>query len=100
MDEDDYGALGFMFDASHARIEKVIKFDDDRVPPIRLAMIGEDPGHVQSGQYLWPAAQAAADHLIDNWHRITSQLIQPCSDSGICVVELGAGCGKSYEVSF
>ena len=87
MDEEDYSAVGFMFDSEHARLTKTLSLpgiDGDVV----LAMIGEDPGHVQSGQYLWPAAQAAALHLINHWHLLRS-LASEESDHSISVLELG-----------
>jgi methyltransferase-like protein 6 len=40
-------------------------------------------GHVQSGQYLWPAAAFLADYLITHWDTLKRE----------SVVELGAGVG-------
>jgi predicted nicotinamide N-methyase len=81
-DESDVHAdIGFMFDAYHAKTVKSFEFPNDIHVDIQL--IGEDPGHVQSGQYLWPAAQFAARHIISHW-----ELIKAPS-----VLELGAGCG-------
>jgi predicted nicotinamide N-methyase len=81
MDEDDLGLIGFMFDAQHHKILKLVEFSSNIT--INLKLIGDQPGHVQSGQYLWPAAKAAADHLISNWSLLQSDV----------VIELGAGCG-------
>lgn len=81
-DEDNLGAIGFMFDAEHDKETHDYAFATDI--NIHLKLISETPGHLQSGQYLWPAAKAAADHLIRFW------------DSNLrssCVLELGAGCG-------
>jgi predicted nicotinamide N-methyase len=80
-EEDLAGSLGFMFDAAHARAMSVIDLGVMGVEPLRLRLIKGDPGHVQSGQYLWPAAQYAAKWL----------LLQ--GPSPRVVVELGAGCG-------
>lgn len=80
-EEDLAGSLGFMFDAAHARATSVIDLGVEGTEPLRLRLIKGDPGHVQSGQYLWPAAQYAAKWL----------LLQ--GPSPRVVVELGAGCG-------
>jgi hypothetical protein len=45
--------LGFMFDSCHSRATKTISFSKFDVS---LRLIDEDPGHVQSGQHLWPGA--------------------------------------------
>ena len=77
------GALGFMFDEYHAKTEMKIKLHKDM--QIRLKVIGTDPGHKQSGQYLWPAASDLSNYLIDEWGSIGSSYVW----------ELGAGCGLS-----
>ena len=88
-DDDDLclGAIGFMFDAQHARCTKHLHFDDNIHLEIRL--IGEDPGHVQSGQYLWPAAAFTAKYLIQHWDTLHATT----------VVELGAGVGVAGLVA-
>lgn len=88
-DDDDVclGAIGFMFDAQHARCTKHLSFGSGIDVEIRL--IGEDPGHVQSGQYLWPAAAFTAQYLIDNWDTLQASSI----------VELGAGVGVAGLVA-
>ena len=50
---------------------------------ISIRTIGDKPGHVQSGQYLWPASIDASNYIIDNWDLIKTDK----------VLELGAGCG-------
>jgi len=40
-------------------------------------------GHLQSGQYLWPAAMFGSNHIINNWTNLCSNII----------IELGSGCG-------
>lgn len=52
---------------------------------IQLRCIDGEPGHVQSGQYIWPAAEALSRYLCENWDALQSS----------CVVELGAGCGMA-----
>lgn len=79
---DCYGAIGFMFDAEHSKITERVHigcFD------ILVKIIGEDPGHVQSGQYLWPASKCLGTYIFDNWS------IESCG----VVIELGAGAGLS-----
>ena len=79
--------VGFMFDDAHSKCTKTVKvtgaisssFHFD----VKVKMIGEDPGHVQSGQYLWPAAKYLANHICDVWTDLGSDRI----------LELGAGCG-------
>ena len=85
--EDDLCSIGFMFDAEHCRETRTINFGSDIC--ISLRTIGDKPGHVQSGQYLWPAASAAGEYLINNWDSISSSY----------VLELGAGCGLSGIVA-
>jgi predicted nicotinamide N-methyase len=87
MIEEDLCAIGFMFDAEHGREVQNISFPSGI--EVALRTIGDKPGHVQSGQYLWPAARAAGIYLINNWEVLKS-------DS---VLELGAGCGLSGIVA-
>ena len=89
VDDDELclGAIGFMFDAQHARCTKHLYFDENIHLEIRL--IGEDPGHVQSGQYLWPAAAFTAKYLIQHWNTLQATT----------VIELGAGVGVAGLVA-
>lgn len=80
-DDESMAAIGFMFDASHSRIMKSVVVSSNIT--IDLTLIGEDPGHVQSGQYLWPAALFASRHLVANWSLLAREM----------VLELGSGCG-------
>jgi predicted nicotinamide N-methyase len=83
-EDEELGAIGFMFDSMH---EKFVK--DITIPslsgdiPLSLTLIGEDPGHRQSGHYLWPAAQFLASYLAQNWNSCNSSV----------VIELGSGIG-------
>ena len=45
--------VGFMFDSFHSRSTKEFVFDKFKLD---IFCIDEDPGHVQSGQHLWPGA--------------------------------------------
>jgi len=95
-DDDDnevLGSIGFMFDAEHEKIRKEIIFNNDNNDnneiKIILNTIGDDPGHVQSGQYVWPASIASGNYFLSI---ASSLLIKQCYRNG-CVLELGAGCG-------
>lgn len=81
MNEDELDAIGFMFDAEHSKETRTMRFGNDI--EITFRMIGDQPGHVQSGQYLWPAASFAGHHLIENWNALKAAN----------VIELGSGCG-------
>lgn len=85
--DDDFTAIGFMFDAEREKETRVVVVNEHI--QIMLKTIGDRPGHVQSGQYLWPAALDAATHLIDNWDLLRATQ----------VVELGAGCGLTGLVA-
>lgn len=61
-DEDSLCAVGFMFDASHAREESDFVISNSPLHFVRLRYIDEEPGHVQSGQHLWPAAADLAKY--------------------------------------
>jgi predicted nicotinamide N-methyase len=80
--EVDLGSIGFMFDASHARYKREFCIPSSG-DTIVVSTIGEDPGHVQSGQYLWPAASFGANYITEDWKALQAPH----------VLELGAGCG-------
>jgi predicted nicotinamide N-methyase len=80
--DDCYGAIGFMFDAQHSKITEKIQIGSHS---ILVKIIGDDPGHVQSGQYLWPAAKYLGEYLVENW----------TNEHRSVVVELGSGAGLS-----
>ena len=82
--DEDLGAIGFMFDSMHERfIKDIIVPSLSRDFSLSLTLIGEDPGHRQSGHYLWPAAQFLASYLAQNWERCQASF----------VIELGSGIG-------
>ena len=76
-----------MFDDAHSKCTKTVKVTGTMRSSfhfdVKVKMIGEDPGHVQSGQYLWPAAKYLANHICDVWTDLGSDRL----------IELGAGCG-------
>jgi predicted nicotinamide N-methyase len=54
---------------------------------VALNVVDKEPGAVQSGHYLWPAAPALARHLMDEKSSLSS------------IVELGAGCALASLVA-
>ena len=111
-DEDggaDFGAIGFMFDAETSRSERRFSFpigggaapapapapapavgEEASLLEVRLMCIDDDPGFVQSGHYIWPAASTMATFLAAHWDRdYPADASRPLPT----VVELGAGCG-------
>ena len=74
--------LDFLFGNNHFKTLSVIDFGEIR---IKLKHIDSNPGHVQSGLYIWPASENLARHLIHRWTML--------SRDSVVVVELGAGCG-------
>lgn len=87
MEEEGLGAIGFMFDSEHHKDKREISIGDDIT--ITVKTIGDRPGHVQSGQYLWPAATAASHHICSSWLSLKADR----------VLELGAGCGLTGLVA-
>ena len=83
-DSDELQAIGFMFDRSHRRTQRNFHFNhNEKDLKITITSIGSQPGHVQSGQYLWPAAEYCCKLLIEQWSILKSDYI----------LEIGAGCG-------
>lgn len=68
---------------------------------ITLLCIDENPGAVQSGHYVWPAATALARHLVNAWTsnehsdeaRQANDILSSRAGIPKAIVELGAGCG-------
>ncbi len=60
MDE-EFQAIGFMFDAEHQKCITIIDVANDL--QVSLKSIGNQPGHLQSGQYFWPASIALSKYL-------------------------------------
>eukprot|EP00968_Pinguiococcus_pyrenoidosus_P018623 scaffold1954_cov268-Pinguiococcus_pyrenoidosus.AAC.60 len=83
-DEPDLQAMGFLFDAAASKAEVRFTVGDQAFSILCIA--DDDPGALQSGQYVWPAAQALASYVVEQLE--SGKLPR----EGVCV-ELGAGCG-------
>ncbi|KAF0754284.1 hypothetical protein AaE_005398 [Aphanomyces astaci] len=88
-DEDLLADVGFMYDDC---LEKVtceftygVTSDTDPTPRVSvfLSYVQDDPGFVQSGHYVWPAAPALCEYMVAHFKELPRGNI----------VELGAGCG-------
>lgn len=109
-----FGSIGFMFDTARQKISKdftltidtplslLEQFEestggvDDKTMEVTVSLyiIDDDPGHVQSGQYLWPAALSLSSHLMQNWSNIISSTPSfNMSSTPPVIVELGSGVG-------
>jgi len=77
-----FADMGFMFEgAAPSTLESFSWTKGDRAIKISLKRADGDPGAIQSGHYLWPAAPALAEHLIGR------------HEKPMAIIELGAGCG-------
>ena len=86
MDDGTEGMLtdvGFMFDTYLAKVTCRYDYGGNADVSVLLSYTKEEPGALQSGHYVWPAAPALCDYLTN--HRD----VIPRGN----VVELGAGCG-------
>ncbi|CAM9239652.1 unnamed protein product, partial [Ascophyllum nodosum] len=79
-DDDCFGDVGFMFDGALPKARRLFCFSDISVP---VRLVDANPGAVQSGHYLWPAAPALSAYLVEQRRFLP----------GGAVLELGAGCG-------
>jgi hypothetical protein len=63
-DEEDLGALGFMFDAAAPK-----RWVQHTFGPVvtEVSCLDDTPGALQSGQFVWPAAPALAAYLVRQW---------------------------------
>eukprot|EP00615_Pteridomonas_danica_P008387 CAMPEP_0114352912 /NCGR_PEP_ID=MMETSP0101-20121206/18287_1 /TAXON_ID=38822 ORGANISM="Pteridomonas danica, Strain PT" /NCGR_SAMPLE_ID=MMETSP0101 /ASSEMBLY_ACC=CAM_ASM_000211 /LENGTH=397 /DNA_ID=CAMNT_0001493521 /DNA_START=23 /DNA_END=1216 /DNA_ORIENTATION=+ len=92
-DDDDLGAIGFMFDAEIGRSERSFTFplkNTDQSLEVKMMCIDDDPGAVQSGHYIWPAASALSNHILSS---LSDDEVASLGSAN--VIELGAGCGLS-----
>ena len=90
----------FPFEANHSKTILSISLISDL--HVKLKAIGTDPGHKQSGQYLWPAATDLSNHLITSYSSSNSSSSTSSSTSCLSstsVIELGAGCGLAGIVA-
>lgn len=79
IDDNCLAEVGFMFEGSQPT--KAMQFAWEKIRVV-LHVIDDEPGAVQSGHYLWPAAKMLADHLVE----------KELANKVESVVELGAGC--------
>ncbi len=109
-ENDDSGLeeMGFLFEGSRAstlkRLEWVVPHSPGNnnknqrlVVRVALHIVDDEPGSVISGHYLWPAAPALAQHLI-NQYSSTQENHYDERPVG-AILELGAGCALSSLVS-
>jgi predicted nicotinamide N-methyase len=84
--------IGFLLDSGLPHRLQVVDFvtpATDRKIRVALSVIDDTPGAVQSGHYLWPAANHLADYIVQS--ETDWALLQ--SESARSLLELGAGCG-------
>ena len=85
--EEDSGLweLSFLFEADLPSRRERFHFETDAGKRLEIVLDSADdePGALQSGQYLWPASQVLAKYFVQTYARAAPSL----------VVELGAGCG-------
>lgn len=80
--DEDYLDVGFMFEGSHPTTVHTFRQWTPKIQPICIRCIDQEPGAVQSGHYVWPAASYLVDFCVAN-----------CEDWPIAsLIELGAGC--------
>jgi predicted nicotinamide N-methyase len=77
-----YADVGIMFEGSHASTLKHFAFDNNNIH-IALKVVDDEPGAVQSGHYLWPAAHSLCEYLVQK---------NNVSERPTTILELGAGC--------
>jgi predicted nicotinamide N-methyase len=99
MSDDESDASGdspmaFMFDGMKRKDTKEFSFESDGTGEftVSLKMITGDPGHQQSGQYLWPASAFNARWLLAHPEQFH---LKDAESNEVTLVELGAGCGLS-----
>lgn len=81
VEDDRLMDVGFMFDAAIEKATRQFDFGDDI--KVQVSYVEQEPGALQSGHYVWPAAPALCDYLKQNWTTLPHGNI----------VEVGAGCG-------
>jgi predicted nicotinamide N-methyase len=88
-----YAELGFLFDSGLQRSQQRFTFG---AYTVSLQFVDDEPGAVQSGHYLWPAAPALAEYLVANWPSLpTSAVLElgcGCGLAGLIAAQAGAGC--------
>lgn len=101
-DNNIMGDLGFMFDSEQAVHCRTLSFrpelkdesdcNSNNSIQVSLECVDDDPGHVQSGHYLWPASPALAQHLVNEYCK-SQRSMSVWSSYAETVIELGSGCG-------
>lgn len=88
-DEESYfDEVGYLFESNQpVRLEQ-FQWAHSSVA-ICLHVADEEPGNIQSGQYLWPAANLLAEYIVRNQESLAVE----------SVVELGCGCGLASLTS-
>lgn len=99
-----YEDIGFLFEGSHETKHQTLTFTPEgdvvtgMIVTVELNAVDDHPGAVQSGHYLWPAAPALAQFLVNHF-RTGSDDDDGIPCAGAVVVELGAGCGLAGLVA-
>ena len=87
--------MAFMFDTAKKKDVESFEFYEEGLGTFQvdLKMIKGDPGHQQSGQYLWPASETNGRYILAN------QVDLGLKDPRLAVVELGAGWGSDRPMA-
>lgn len=80
--EQDLSEVRLLFDEYEPKVTKKIEFGNEGIEVSVVCAEQKEPGALQSGVYLWPAASALCYFLVEAYKR-------PFTN----VIELGAGCG-------
>jgi len=104
MNEDDYefeenlSEVGFMFDREIPKTKILFSFGENAVSCFVYGIEEDHPGALQSGQYIWPAAPALCNYLVENAFSEEGNQTSGYAIRGR-VLELGAGCGLTGLVA-
>lgn len=114
IDDETMQDLGFFFEGARATTPQTLSWKcGKRKLHVVVHSIDEEPGAVQSGHYLWPAAQLLVDYLIQQQADTTTSPTSPPplspstegsnpDNNGTMIgsmVELGAGCALASLVA-
>jgi predicted nicotinamide N-methyase len=88
VDDSLLAELGFMFESNQATTVQEFSWSTKkRRILVSLEHNDSEPGALQSGHYLWPAAKLLVDYIVDQYNTMVQDKELPSS-----IVELGAGC--------
>ncbi|MDP2434759.1 MAG: hypothetical protein Q8P67_03360 [archaeon] len=95
-DDDDFGAIGFMFNTATSKVTRTVEISTTL--SVRVRCIDDKPGALQSGQFLWPGASVLGAYLESHASQLPSSpdLLTPSAEPSTQphrILELGAGCG-------